>query len=227
MSSDSRDPAKPDDRPHPSAQPSPSPGSASDPDTKPVAAPDFSVSDSAINLSNPGKPASEAMSLSNLYEVARLPEAPIRTAITGPRQCGQYRLIRKLGEGGMGEVFEAEDESLHRKVAVKRLRDELISNPDARERFLREARAAAAVENDHLVTIYQVGEEQGFPYFAMQLLFGEPLDRRLTRAPELTYIEIARYARQMGEGLGAAHAMGLIHRDIKPSNIGWKMCRLA
>ncbi|VTS04748.1 serine/threonine-protein kinase [Tuwongella immobilis] len=168
---------------------------------------------------DPNSSTPNPLSLSSLYAAIDSGIEHRRDRVTEPVQCGQYRLTRKLGEGGMGEVFEAEDGNLHRKVAVKRLREDLRGNAESRERFLREARAAAAVENDHLVTIYQVGEVQGAPYFAMQLLIGEPLDRRLSRNPPLTVLEVVRYSREIAEGLGAAHVAGLVHRDIKPSNI--------
>src|SRR5262245_62026226 len=95
-------------------------------------------------------------------------------AVPGDR-LGQYRLLRELGSGGMGIVFEAEDEWLHRRVAVKVLRVDLPAEQVARERFLREARAMAAVEHENVCTIYQVGEADGRPYMAMQLLTGESL----------------------------------------------------
>src|SRR5262249_46375847 len=101
----------------------------------------------------------------------------------------------------------------------KVMRSGLAGQPEARDRFLREARAAARLQHDHIVPIFQVGEDGGVPYFAMPLLAGEPLDRRLRRATPLPIDEVLRIGRQAAEGLAAAHAAGLIHRDIKPVNL--------
>jgi ABC-type branched-subunit amino acid transport system substrate-binding protein len=118
----------------------------------------------------------------------------------------------------MGQVFEAIDSELERPVALK-IMSEQAGDESARQRFLREARATAALRNDHIVTIYRVGQEGDLPYLAMELLHGEPLDRRLAREPMLSTYEIIRIGRQIAEGLAAAHERGLIHRDIKPANI--------
>jgi hypothetical protein len=140
----------------------------------------------------------------------------------GPDEIGRlasYRVLRVLGAGGMGVVFHAEDLHLRRPVALKCLLPTLATTDEARQRFLREARAAAAVEHDHIVVIYQVGEDRGIPFLAMQLLQGEALDARLRHAGKLPVPEILRLGREMATGLAAAHARGLIHRDIKPANV--------
>jgi serine/threonine protein kinase len=129
-----------------------------------------------------------------------------------------YRLVKKLGEGGMGMVFAAEDIRLKRRVALKLMKPEVAAKEQHRQRFLREAQAAAAVEHDHIVPIFQIGEDNGSPFIAMPFLKGEPLDVRLKRS-RLPLPEIIVIARQTAEGLAAAHAHGLIHRDIKPGNI--------
>src|SRR5262245_49881086 len=144
--------------------------------------------------------------------------APV-TRLADNAWLGQYQLIRELGSGGMGIVFEAEDECLHRRVALKVLRTDLPAPNVARERFLREARAMAAIESDHVVTIFNVGEASGRPYMAMQLLDGESLESLLERAPRLPVAEAARIGREIALGLAAAHARGVIHRDVKPGNV--------
>src|SRR5918911_656854 len=119
----------------------------------------------------------------------------------------------------MGVVFRGEDPHLLRPVALKALLPGLVSCPSSRQRFVREARAAASVRHDHVVTIYQVGEDRGVPFLAMELLEGEPLDGRLRREGRLPVPEVLRIGREIAEGLEAAHQRGLIHRDIKPANV--------
>ncbi len=134
-------------------------------------------------------------------------------------RLGPYRVLRVLGAGGMGVVFEAEDPHLDRRVALKAMLPTRAASPETRQRFLREARAAAAVEHDHIVHINQVGEDHGVPYLAMPLLKGESLDDRMKRPGRLPISEVLRVGREIAEGLGAAHERGLIHRDIKPANV--------
>jgi hypothetical protein len=136
-----------------------------------------------------------------------------------PERLEHLPIVKLLGQGGMGAVYLAEDTRLGRHVALKTLRRELAAKPQAKERFLREARLAAAVENDHIVPIYHVGEDAGTPYLAMPVLQGQSLEdllrqRRVLAVPEVLFLGI-----QIAEGLAAAHERGLIHRDIKPSNI--------
>ncbi len=134
-------------------------------------------------------------------------------------RLGPYRLLQKLGAGGMGMVFLAEDTLLRRKVALKLMLPQFAASAPAKERFLREARSAASTEHEHIVAIHQVGEDNGVPFLAMPLLKGEPLDVRLAREGKLPVAEALRIAREMAEGLAAAHASNLIHRDIKPGNV--------
>jgi serine/threonine protein kinase len=136
-------------------------------------------------------------------------------------RLGPYRVLKVLGEGGMGVVFIAEDVRLKRQVALKAMLPDVATKPAARERFLREARTAAAIEHDHIVAIFQVDEDRGVPYIAMPLLKGCSLEDWLRRQPPgtLPVPLILRLGRQVAEGLAAAHAHGLIHRDIKPANI--------
>jgi serine/threonine protein kinase len=134
-------------------------------------------------------------------------------------RVGKYRVLRILGAGGMGMVMEAEDIQLGRRVALKVMKPLLAFRATWKARFLREARAAAAVQHDHVVTILQVDEQQGLPYLAMPLLNGESLQRRLAREGKLPPVEAVRIGRQIALGLSAAHQQGVVHRDIKPDNI--------
>jgi serine/threonine protein kinase len=150
------------------------------------------------------------------------------TPAQGPDEIGRlgaYRVLRVLGTGGMGIVFEAEDPHLKRTIALKTLKPSLAASPSARRRFLREAQSAASLNHDHIVSIYQVGEECGVPFLAMPVLEGESLEQRLQRQAPLPINEVLRIGRQIAEGLAAAHACGLIHRDIKPANV-WLESRL-
>jgi WD40 repeat protein/serine/threonine protein kinase len=150
------------------------------------------------------------------------PAIPFLSLPQGPGEIGRlgtYRVLQVLGRGGMGVVFLAEDTQLGRLVALKVIRPGLAAGKEARERFLREARAAAAVKHDHVVTIYQVGEERGTPFLAMEYLEGETLDARLRRQGPLPFDELLRIGREIAEGLAAAHLRSVTHRHIKPSNI--------
>jgi serine/threonine protein kinase len=132
---------------------------------------------------------------------------------------GPYRVLGVLGMGGMGVVFRAEDPQLKRQIALKAMLPAAARSPDDVTRFLREARAQAAVEHDHVAAIFQVGEDRGVPYIAMPLLKGQPLANALRVGPRVPVAEAVRIAREMAEGLAAAHEQGLIHRDIKPGNV--------
>ncbi|MBM4072605.1 MAG: hypothetical protein FJ271_27310 [Planctomycetes bacterium] len=134
-------------------------------------------------------------------------------------RLGPYRVLTVLGAGGMGVVFQAEDPMLKRKVALKVMLPALAASVSARQRFLREAQTAAAIEHDHIVAIFQVAEDRGVPFIAMPFLKGESLEDRLQRQPVPPITEALRIAREIAQGLAAAHAQGLIHRDIKPANI--------
>jgi serine/threonine protein kinase len=132
-----------------------------------------------------------------------------------PERLGRYRVIGLLGEGGMGRVYVAEDETLVRKVALKTLKR---ADESSRKRFIREARAAARVSHPNLCPIFEVAEEGGQPFLAMELLSGETLSTRLRRGP-LEPEEALELANDLLSGLGALHEAGLIHRDVKPSNL--------
>ncbi len=132
---------------------------------------------------------------------------------------GHYRLVQLLGEGGMGIVYKAQDTQLQRRVAIKVMRPESAESAVARERFLREARAMAAVKHDNVVTIYQVGEEDGAPYLAMEYLRGDTLGNLFELGCKPPVTQVLRMARETASGLAAAHKLNLIHRDIKPGNL--------
>jgi urea transport system substrate-binding protein len=133
-------------------------------------------------------------------------------------RLGTFVVRRVLGHGGMGIVFEAEDLTLHRRVAIKVLRPD-VAGDDLTRRFLREARVAASLHDDHIVTIFQVGEHDRCPFLVMEYLKGETLAQRLDRDGWLPVAEALDIARQVAEGLKAAHAAGLVHRDVKPANV--------
>lgn len=134
-------------------------------------------------------------------------------------RLGSYRILRVLGAGGMGVVFEAEDPQLKRKVALKAMKPALAASATAKQRFVREAQSTAAMKHDHIVTIYQVGEDRGVPFLAMEFLEGAALDSWLKKGRQPTLAQTLRIGREMARGLAAAHDRGLIHRDIKPANV--------
>jgi serine/threonine protein kinase len=140
----------------------------------------------------------------------------------GPNELGRiahYVILKALGKGGMGIVFKAEDTHLQRPVALKVMLPEIAKDESARQRFLREARAAAKIKNDHIVTIYQVGQDNTIPFLAMEFLEGHPLDQWLAQGNQPTVAQVLRIGREVAKGLAAAHDQGLVHRDIKPGNI--------
>ncbi len=134
-------------------------------------------------------------------------------------RLGDYRILKILGSGGMGFVFLAEDEKLRRRVALKVMKPTEARRHGAKERFLREARAAAAIEHDNVVTIHQVGEDRGIPFIAMPMLQGDSLRSILERESPLAQERAIAICRQAASGLAAAHETGLVHRDIKPDNL--------
>lgn len=142
-------------------------------------------------------------------------EPPVEPGTIG--RLRHYDILRVAGRGGMGIVLRAFDRSLRRIVAIKLLAPHLAGNGQARQRFLREGRAAAAVSHEHVVTIHAV--EESPPFLVMQYVPGETLEERIHRTGSLDVREAVRIALQITQGLAAAHAQGVVHRDIKPANI--------
>ena len=134
-------------------------------------------------------------------------------------QLGGYDVLEVIGRGGMGVVLKAYDRELKRLVAIKALAPHLAHSPLARKRFAREAQAAAAVVNLHVIAIHQVQPGGRLPFLVMPLLAGESLAQRLKASGPMQVMEILRVGMQAAEGLAAAHAQGLVHRDVKPANI--------
>lgn len=179
-------------------------------DSIPAAKSEASTQRTELSGSRAGPKAEEADDLSFLSP----PQQPGEIGRLGP-----YIIVKVLGKGGMGMVFKCLDPKLHRPVALKVMLPNIAKDESARQRFTREARATAAIKNDHVITIYEVDEDNGIPYLAMEFLEGEPLDQwmRPGRVPQAP--EILRIGKEIAKGLAAAHDRGMIHRDIKPGNI--------
>ncbi len=137
----------------------------------------------------------------------------------GTKLSGRYRLESKLGSGGMSTVYLAIDETLGRKVAAKVMHREISDQPDQLERFRREARAVAQLSHPNLVAVIDAGEDGGHPYIVFEFVPGETLKKRIAASGRLPTDEATAYAIEIGRGLAAAHAAGLVHRDVKPQNV--------
>src|SRR4029453_2287675 len=131
----------------------------------------------------------------------------------------KYRIVRLLGEGGMGAVYEGENVRIHRRVAIKILHPAAAANVDAVQRFEREAQAAGRIGSDHIVEVIDLGNlPEGDRFMVMEFLDGESLSQRIVARGRLAPHEAATVMVQLLEGLGAAHGAGIIHRDLKPDN---------
>src|SRR6187549_47643 len=132
----------------------------------------------------------------------------------------KYRIVKMIGEGGMGAVFEGENVRINRRVAIKVLHAAFAGNSDVMQRFEREAQAAGRIGNDHILEVLDLGNlPNGDRFIIMEFLEGEPLSSRIKQRGRLMPHELAPLIRQVLVGLGAAHAAGIVHRDLKPDNI--------
>ena len=139
-------------------------------------------------------------------------------ALTSGTKLGPYEIESALGAGGMGEVYRARDTRLDRTVAIKILPSHLSSNPEAKQRFEREARAISSLNHPHICTLHDVGYQDATDYLVMEFLEGETLADRLRRGP-LPLQQVLKYGVEIGAGLEKAHRTGVVHRDLKPGNI--------
>jgi serine/threonine protein kinase len=133
-------------------------------------------------------------------------------------ELGHFSLLEKIGEGGMGRVYKARDKFLDRFVAIKLLAEARSTDADRRARFIQEAKAASALNHPNIITIHEIGEQDGQTYIVMELVDGKPLNELIPRKG-MRLTEALRIAAQVADALTAAHAAGIVHRDLKPANI--------
>jgi len=132
---------------------------------------------------------------------------------------GRYQIVERLGQGGMGVVYRAYDPQIERTVAIKVISAQLVDQPEHRERFFREARAAGRLTHRNIITIFDLGEDQGQPYIAMEYVEGQPLDVRLRKGEPLTLSQTIAIITEISDALAFAHGAGIVHRDMKPGNV--------
>ena len=156
-----------------------------------------------------------------LLALARASDRPVELSIESRsgQRLGHFLLKRKLGQGGMGVVYEAYDEALRRPVALKLLHPSALRTDGARKRLLREARAASAIDHPSVISVFEVSELDGEVYIAMELVRGRTLAERLHRDGMMPIAELIELFRTVCSALGVAHAKGVVHRDLKPENI--------
>ena len=144
--------------------------------------------------------------------------SPEKTELEPGAELGHYRIVRRIGVGGMGEVHLAEDTRLERRVALKILPAELAQSPDRMGRFVREAKAASPLNHPHIAHIYEIGEAAGLNFIAMEYVDGATLREKIHKERE-PLRTLLKYLQQVAEGLAKAHAAGIVHRDLKPDNV--------
>src|ERR1700694_2445429 len=147
-------------------------------------------------------------------KITTMPKQPNRK----PTQVAQYRLVRPLGSGGMGEVYLAVDTRLDREVALKMLPSELAEDPDRLNRFVQEAKVASSLNHPNGAYIHEIGQADGTWFIAMEYVEGEPLSAKIAHGP-LSVPDTIRIGREVADALDAAHSKGIVHRDIKPGNL--------
>ena len=165
-----------------------------------------------------GDPSSSSSPDSFLRAVARASMGALPATGPDPTQLAHFRIVGRLGAGGMGIVYRAVDEKLRRSVALKVLPSALEADPARRRRFLREARSAAAITHPNIAAIYEIGEAEGRIFIAMELVEGQSLRSRIARGP-LPVAEGVQVARQLLDALASAHDKGVVHCDLKPDNV--------
>src|SRR5262249_26737102 len=153
-----------------------------------------------------------------LMEEPAASAATRRPAVARGMRLGPYEVTELIGSGGMGKVYRARDVRLGRDVAIKVLPDDVADDPEALARLAREARAVASLSHPRIAALFDVGETEGTHYIVMELIEGETLAARLARGA-LPEIEVLRIGAEIADGLGAAHARGIVHRDVKPANV--------
>jgi serine/threonine protein kinase len=139
-------------------------------------------------------------------------------ALAAGERLGPYQIVALLGAGGMGEVYKAKDTRLDRIVALKVLRPHVASNPDLKQRFVREAKTLASLSHPHICPVFDVGQQDGIDFLVMEYLEGETLADRLKKET-LPLPEVMRFAIEIIDALDKAHRQGIVHRDLKPANV--------
>src|SRR6266446_376196 len=158
----------------------------------------------------------------SVFHLKRSSELTLRPKLSMPidegTRLGRYEIRSKIGEGGMGEVYLAEDAQLRRQVALKILPADVASYQDRMRRFIQEAQSAAALNHPNIAQIYEIGVANGVNFIAMEFMDGLTL-RELIHSKQTNLSKLLRYLQHTAQGLAKAHAAGIVHRDLKPDNI--------